>query len=90
MAEDRLDIDMQTLEDNTDQQQVEFEGEVGDERYLFAVQYSVLEAISGSIPDDDAVALFKRHRDEIGDAALVALAKDPDSDTILISEEDLE
>jgi hypothetical protein len=90
MAEDRLDIDMKTLEDDIDQQQVEFEGEVEDERYLFAVQYSVLEAISATIPDGDALAIFKAHTDEIADAALVALGRDPDSDTIVISEDDLE
>jgi hypothetical protein len=90
MAEDHLEIDLKTLEDNPDTQTIEFEGEVSDERYLFAVQYSVIEAISATIPDDDAVALFRQHVEEIAEAALVALGRDPEGDTILVTEQDLE
>lgn len=90
MAEDRLDIDVKTLEDNTDLRQVEFEGEVSDERYQFAVQYDVLEALSTMSPESDAVAIFKQHADEIADLGVVALARDPDQEIVVISENDLD
>jgi len=90
MADNRLEIDLTTIEDEPDQRHVEFEGEVGDERYLFAVQYSVIEAISATIPGDDAASLVRQHADEIAVAGLSALARDPDSDTIVIGEDDLE
>ncbi|MEG3170075.1 hypothetical protein U1737_17935 [Sphingomonas sp. LB3N6] len=89
MAEDRLDIDLKTVEDNSDLRQVEFEGEVSDERYQFAVQYDVLEALSTVAPEGDAVALFKRHADEIAGLGVVALARDPDQEIVVISENDL-
>ena len=90
MAEDRLDIDMKTLEDNSDLRQVEFEGEVSEERYQFAVQYDVLEALSMVAPEGDAVAIFKQHLDEIADLGVVALARDPDREIVVISENDLD
>jgi hypothetical protein len=90
MAEDRLDIDSRTLEDNPDLRQVEFEGEVSDERYQFAVQYSVLEALSAEFVGDDAIAIFKQHKEEIAQAALSALARDLDEEIITVSENDLE
>ncbi len=90
MAEDRLDIDTQTLEDNSDMRQVEFEGEVSDERYQFAVQYDVLEALSTVAPDGDAVAIFKQHADEIAHLGVTALARDPDQEIVTISENDMD
>jgi hypothetical protein len=61
MAEDSVTIDTLTLEDNSEQRRVEFEGEVSGARYQFAVQYDVLEALSTVAPDTDAVALFQQH-----------------------------
>lgn len=90
MAEDRLDIDKQTIEDNSDLRQVEFEAEVSDERYQFAVQYDVLEALSTVAPDDDAVTVFRQHIEEIADLGVVALARDPDQEVVTISENDLD
>lgn len=90
MAEDRLQIDTTTIDDNADLRQVEFEAEVSEERYQFAVQYSVLEALSAQIPDDDAVALFRRHAAEIAEIGVSALARDPDLDIVVISDNDLE
>lgn len=90
MAEDRLDIDLQTLEDNGELRQVEFEAEASEERYQFAVQYDVLEALSGMSPEGEAIAVFKDHADEIAYAGVVALARDPDQDIVVISENDLD
>ncbi len=90
MAEDRVTIDTRTLEDNSDLRQVEFEGEVSDTRYQFAVQYDVLEALGAVAPDTDAVALFRAHADEIAELAVTALARDPDQEMVVISENDLD
>ena len=90
MADDRLDIDMKTIEDNGDLRQVEFEGEVSDERYQFAIQYDVLEALSTLSPETDAAGIFKQHTDEIAELGIVALARDPDQEIITISENDLD
>ena len=90
MAEDRLDIDMKTLEDNSDLRQVEFEAEISDERHQFAVQYDVLEALSTVSPEGEAVAIFRQHADEIAGMGATALARDPDQEIILISENDLD
>ena len=90
MAEDRLDIDVKTLEDNSDLRQVEFEGEVSEERYQFAVQYDVLEALSTVSPEGDAVTIFKQHAEEIAELGVVAQARDPDQEIVVISENDLD
>ena len=90
MAEDRLNIDIKTLEDNSDLRQVEFEAEISDERYQFAVQYDVLEALSAVSPEGDAVAIFKQHREEIAELGATALARDADQDIVVISENDLD
>ncbi|HXH14991.1 MAG TPA: DUF1488 family protein [Sphingomonas sp.] len=90
MAEDRLDIDSKTLKDNSDLRQVEFEAEISDERYQFAVQYDVLEALSAVSPEGDAVAIFKQHSDEIAVLGAKALARDPDQEIVVISENDLD
>ena len=86
---DRLDIDNASLFDNAEEQQVEFAGEVDGDEYQFAVQYDVLEALSGDAPDGDALDTFKQFVDPISDAALAALARDEDQDLIVVSENDL-
>ena len=90
MPTDRLTIDMSTVSDNRKAQLVEFTAEIDDDEYDFAVQYGVLEALSGDAPDDDAEELFIRVSDEIAEAALVSLRRDPDVNIIMVSENDLE
>ncbi len=91
MAADRLDIDIATIQDNPTERQVEFSGEVDAEELQFAVQYDVLEALSGDAPEeDDAVEMFNRFADEIAEAGLAALARSSDQSLVLISENDLE
>ncbi|WP_380784956.1 hypothetical protein [Sphingomonas sp. R86521] len=90
MAEDSVTIDTRTIDDNVDQRQVEFEGDVSGTRYPFAVQYDVLEALSTKVPDSDAVALFHQHADAIATLGVTALARDPDQEMIVISENDLD
>jgi hypothetical protein len=91
MADDRVTIDTTTLLNDVDAQHVEFDGEASGETYRFAVQYDVLEALSGDVPEDDeAVMLVQRHADDIADFAATALARDPDQDLIVISENDME
>ena len=90
MAADRMEIDLSTLLDNVDEQLVEFTAEVDGDDYEFAVQYAVLEALSGDAPEDDAVDMFNRFSDTIAEAGLVALARNSDQALIVISENDLE
>jgi len=90
MPADRIDIDHSTIADNPDENHVEFTGEVDGDEYEFAVQYSLLEALSGDKPDDDAVELFNRFADAVAEAGLVALARNSDQPLIVISENDLE
>lgn len=90
MAADRMTIDEGTIFDNIDAQQVEFTAEVDDDSYEFAVQYDVLEALSGDAPDGDAEATFTRFSGPIAEAGLVALARDGDQSVVVISENDLE
>ncbi|WP_084584081.1 DUF1488 family protein [Sphingomonas azotifigens] len=90
MAAQQLEIDDTTLFDNLDDRQVEFGGRVDGEDYQFAVQYSVIEALSGSQPDGDVEESFRRYRDPITQAALAALANGPDRPIIVISEKDLD
>lgn len=87
---DRLDIDNASVLDNLDEQQIEFSGEVDHDEYQFAVQYDLLEALSGDAPDGDVVDTFNRFLDPITDAALSALARDRDQAIIIVSENDLE
>lgn len=86
---DRLDIDNASIFDNAEEQQVEFSAEVDGEEYQFALQYDVLEALSGDAPEDDALDTFKQFVDPISDAALSALARDGDQAIIVVSENDL-
>ncbi|MBB5709022.1 DUF1488 family protein [Sphingomonas xinjiangensis] len=90
MAEDRVTIDNNTLLDNVGDRQVEFSGEASGERYDFAVQYDVLEALSARIPSDDAVAIFQQHSSEIERAAARALARYNDTGRVIVSGNDLE
>lgn len=90
MAADKMDIDLSTLLDNVDEQLVEFTAEVDGDDYEFAVQYAVLEALSGDAPEDDAIDMFNRFSDTIAEAGLVALARNSDQGMIVISENDLE
>ncbi|WP_066726703.1 DUF1488 family protein [Sphingomonas pituitosa] len=89
MPATQLEIDATSIFDNLDERQVEFDGEVDGEEYQFAVQYSVLEALTGDQPDGDAEESFRRHEDTIKEAALAALSKGPDRPIIVISENDL-
>ena len=86
----RLDIDNSSILDNVDERQVEFTGEVDGDEFQFAVQYDLLEALSGDAPDDDAVETFNRFVDPISDAALAALANGRDTGFIVVSENDVE
>ena len=70
----RLDIDDTSIFDNLEEQQIEFSAEVDGDEYQFAVQYDVLEALSGDAPDGDAADTFKRFVDPISDAALAAMS----------------
>ena len=86
---DRLDIDDSSIFDNEEEHQVEFGGELDGDEYQFAVQYDVLEALSGDATEGDATDLFRRFIDPITDAALTALARDRDQTVIVVSENDL-
>ena len=87
---DRLDIDNTSILDNLDERQVEFAAEVDGDEYQFAVQYDLLEALSGDAPDGDAEDTFRRFIDPISDAALSALERDRTQSLIVVSENDLD
>ena len=88
MAEDRVTIDTATLFDNIDERQIEFTGEASGERYAFALRYDVLEALAGST-SIDPLPLFRQHQARVQTLAADALARDPDQELIVISENDL-
>jgi hypothetical protein len=90
MAATRIEIDDATVFDNIDAQQVEFSGEVDGDEYEFVVQYDVLEALSGDPPEGDAADTFNRYVDSITEAALSALSRNPDTNPVIVSENDLE
>jgi hypothetical protein len=90
MANSQLDIDTATVLDNIDAELVEFTGEVDGDDYEFAVQYDLLEALSGDRPDGDAVDMFNRFIDQVTEAALSALSRNSDANPIIVSEADLE
>jgi hypothetical protein len=87
---DKIDIDQASILDNDDERQVEFTAEVDGDEYQFAVQYGLLEALSGDAPDGDAVETLNRFQDPIADAALAALSRRRDLDLVIVSENDLE
>ncbi len=88
MAEDRVTIDTASVFDNVEDRQIEFTGEASGELYAFALRYDVLEALSGAEPTAP-VQTFQHHRARIQTLAADALARDPDQDLIVISENDL-
>jgi hypothetical protein len=90
MAANELEIDNNSLLDNIDERQVEFTGEVDGDEYEFAVQYDVLEALSGDAPDGDAIDMFNRFVDAVSEASLAALSRGNGSGVIVVSENDLE
>ena len=90
MPADQLDIDTSTIFDNIDERQVEFDGEVDGDEYQFAVQYDVIEALSGEAPDGDAALRFTEFLDPIKDAALSALSRGSDRPIIVVSGNDLD
>jgi len=90
MADDALTIIKDTVEDNVSDRQVEFVGEMEGEEYQFAVQYDLLEALSGDVPDGDAIEMFERYSDDILDAALTALGRDMEQSLVVVSENDLD
>ncbi|KTT68488.1 DUF1488 family protein [Sphingomonas sanguinis] len=90
MADDTLTVVAGTVEDNVSDRQVEFVGELDGEEYQFAAQYDLLEALSGDVPDGDAVELFERYSDDILEAAQSALARDMTQSLVVVSENDLD
>ena len=86
----RLEIDKSSVLDNIDERQVEFEAEVDGDECQFAVQYDVLEALTGDAPDGDAVDTFNQFIDPISDAALSALSRDSGQPVIFVTENDLD
>lgn len=90
MAADRLTIDPATIFDNVDERRVEFAADIGDDRYAFAAQYDLLEALAAEAPDDRAVAVFRQQQAQIEALGASALARDSDQAIIVISENDLD
>jgi hypothetical protein len=90
MAANELEIDNNSLLDNIDERQVEFTAEVDGDEQEFAVQYDVLEALSGDAPDGDAIDMFNRFVDAISEAALAALSRGNGTGLVIVSENDLE
>lgn len=90
MAETHVTLDPATLLDNLGDRQVEFSGDASGDRYAFAVQYDVLEALAGRIPDEDALAITLMHRDAIEQAAGQALARFDGIGRTIVSGNDLD
>lgn len=90
MPASQLEIDTATILDNIDAEQVEFSGEVDGDEIEFVVQYDVLEALSGDPPEGDAADTFNRFIDAITEAALAAMARNPEANPVIVSENDLE
>lgn len=90
MASSQLEIDTSSILDNIEAELVEFTGEVDGDDYEFAVQYDLLEALSGDRPDGDAADMFNRFIDQVTEAALSALSRNSDANPIVVSESDLE
>lgn len=90
MTEAGLTIDEASVFDDVNERRVDFDAEADGERLSFTLQYDVLEALAGEIPDDRAVALFQRHRDRIATMAARALARAPGTGRVVVSENDLD
>jgi hypothetical protein len=89
MADNRLTIETATVFDNSTDRQVEFSGTVDGETYRFAAQYSLVQALTGAIPDAPATAMLAL-TDTVAKAALVALGRATGDDIVVVSERDLE
>lgn len=89
MPADPFAIDMTSVFDNIDQRQVEFDATVDGDAYQFAVQYDVIEALSGEVPNGDAALRFGQHVDAIRKAAKSALSRGFDRPIVVISGNDL-
>lgn len=89
MSDERVTIDPATLFDNVDDRQIEFDGEADGERYQFALRYGVVEALTGAIPEGDALSDIESHLPTVEQLAATALARDYDQELIVISENDL-
>ncbi|MBN2972800.1 hypothetical protein JW805_12310 [Roseomonas aeriglobus] len=89
MADNGITIDPASVIDNPTDLQVEFRGEVDGERYDFAVRHSVIEALTGRVPDAPATD-FAAVSDQIAKAALVALGRGSGDDLVIVSENDLD
>ncbi|MFD1787792.1 hypothetical protein ACFSC3_09415 [Sphingomonas floccifaciens] len=89
MADNDLTIHPASIFDNPTDRRVEFRGEVDGETRDYGVTYSVLEALTGSIPDRPAMA-FGAVQDAVARAALAALARADAEDVIVVSERDLD
>jgi hypothetical protein len=90
MTEAKLLIDQASVFDDLDQRRVDFDAEADGERLSFTLQYDALEALAGDVPDDRAVALFHQHRDRIAAMAARALARGPETERVVVSENDLD
>lgn len=89
MADDSITIDPNSVFDNPTDRQVEFRGAIDGEARDFAVRYSVIEALTGAVPAEPADD-FARVADAVATAALVALARSDEGDTVIVSERDLD
>ncbi len=85
-----LEIDQSSIVDNDIQKQIEFAGEFDGDEYDFAVKYAVLKELSGDEPEDDGVEQFNRFNDDIIEACLAAIERNPSATTIVVDENDLE
>lgn len=89
MADNGITIDPASVVDNPTDLQVEFRGDVDGDTYDFAVRHSVIEALTGRVPDAPATD-FAAVSDQIGKAALVALGRANGDDLVIVSENDLD
>lgn len=89
MAAARLNIDTATIFDNVDERRVEFAADIGEDRHAFAMPYDGLRALTGIDPITEPVATLTRVADQVAEAGVKALARNPDQAMVVISENDL-
>ncbi|MBB5714523.1 hypothetical protein [Sphingomonas aerophila] len=89
MSDQRVTIEPASLFDNIEDGQIEFTGSADADAYRFALRYDVVEAMSGAIPQGDALAYVQANLTEIEPIAARALGRDYDQELIIISENDL-
>jgi hypothetical protein len=82
-------IDQDSLVDNREKQ-VEFTAKIDSDDCDFAVKYAVLRETSGDEPDNDALELFERFRDEILDVFAELADLSPTANLVIVDEDDLE